>query len=81
MPVLISDDLIQASHLTENEIKIELAVLLFQKNRLTLGQACSLAETGRFEFQHILAGRKIPLHYDSADYFEDVNTLKQMGRQ
>jgi len=79
MPLVISDDLVRASHLSEEEIKMELAVLLFQKNKLTLGQASKLANMGQFEFQHILASRKIPAHYDLQDYQDDMKTLKNMG--
>ncbi len=79
MPLVIADDVVRATHFSESEFKTELAVFLFQKNKLTLGQASKLAEMGQFEFQHLLASRKIPVHYDLQDYKDDMKTLKDMG--
>jgi predicted HTH domain antitoxin len=36
MPVTISDEMLAAAHLSEPELKQELALVLFQKERLTL---------------------------------------------
>jgi predicted HTH domain antitoxin len=43
MTIVIPDDILQATRLTEEELKQELAVILFQKDKLTLGQASILA--------------------------------------
>jgi predicted HTH domain antitoxin len=39
MSVVISDDVLAAARMSEDELKLELAVLLFEKEKLTLGQA------------------------------------------
>jgi predicted HTH domain antitoxin len=44
MPVTIPDELLAAAHLSEPERKQELALTLFQQERLTLAQASQLAE-------------------------------------
>ena len=44
MPVALPDELLRSTGLTESELKIELALTLFQQERLTLGQAALLAE-------------------------------------
>ena len=77
MPIVISDDIVQATHLTEDELRLELAVMLFQREKLTLGQAGGLAGMNRLQFQHLLASRKIPIHYGVADFEEDLKTLKE----
>jgi predicted HTH domain antitoxin len=79
MAVVIPDEICTATHLSENELKQEIAVMLFQKNKITIGQASKLAGVGLIEFQHILASRKIPVHYDSNDLKHDYDTLKEMG--
>ena len=56
----------------ELELKRELAVTLFQQERLTLGQASRLAEMGQLSFQAVLADRQIPIHYGVAEFREDV---------
>lgn len=55
MTLVIPDDICQATHLTKNELKQEVAIMLFQKYKLTLGQASKFADMGQIEFQHFLA--------------------------
>ena len=45
------------------------------------GQASQLAALDRLEFQHLLASRQIPVHYDVADFVEDLETLRELGRR
>ena len=33
-----------------------------------------------WSFQHLLASREIPDHYDIEDYEEDLKTMKDLGR-
>lgn len=80
MPVTISDEVLAAAHMTEPEIKRELAIALFQQGRLTLGRASTLAGVSQREFQRVLADRRIPIHYGIADFRQDLETLRQMGR-
>ena len=77
---IIPDDILQATRMTEEELRQEIAVLLFQKEKLTLGQASRLAQMNRLQFQHLLASRQIPVHYDVADFREDLKTLQELGR-
>lgn len=80
MSVIIPDDILQATRMTEDELRQEIAVLLFQKEKLTLAQASRLAGMSRLQFQHLLASRNIPVHYDVKEFEEDLKTLKEMGR-
>ena len=50
MSVIISDEALQAARLSAAEMKQEIAVLLFQRNKLTLGQASQLAEISQVSF-------------------------------
>jgi len=78
MSVIIPDDILHATRMTEEELRQELAIMLFQKEKLTLGQASRLAKMNRLQFQHLLASRQIPVHYDVAEFVEDLNTLKEV---
>ncbi|MCI0623157.1 MAG: UPF0175 family protein [Acidobacteria bacterium] len=80
MSLVIPDDILQATRMSAAELKQELAVLLFQREKLTLGQASRLAEMSQVQFQHLLASRHIPLHYDVAEFEEDLRTLRELGR-
>ncbi len=80
MSVVISDEILTASRLSATELKIEIAVMLFQKEKLSLGQASRLAGLSYLEFQQLLASRNISVHYDVADFEEDLKTLSELGR-
>jgi predicted HTH domain antitoxin len=80
MSLLIPDEILQASRLSERELKVEIAVMLFEKEKLTLGQASRLAAMNDLEFQHLLASRRIPVHYDVDDFEQDLETLGKLGR-
>jgi predicted HTH domain antitoxin len=62
MALTLPDELLQSTKLTEAELKAELALALFQQERLTLGQAATLAGLPQLDFQRLLASRRIPLH-------------------
>ncbi len=80
MPVTISDEVLAAAHISEPELKRELAVTLFQQERLTLAQASRLAEMSQLAFQALLAERQIPVHYGIEEFREDVRTSRQPER-
>jgi len=78
--VVISDEILQTARLSADELKQEIAILLFEKNRLTLGQASRVAEMSQLRFQHLLASLGIPVHYGIEDFEADVATLRDLGR-
>jgi len=80
MDCTIPEDILHSAQMTSDELKREIAVLLFQRQRLTLGQASQLAEMPMAEFQHLLAGRDIGPHYNVEDLEDDVETLRKLGR-
>lgn len=80
MSVVISDEILHAARMSEAELKQEIAVMLFQKEKLTLGQASRLAGMNQLQFQHLLASRQIPVHYNVEDFEADIKTLGEMGR-
>ena len=77
MAVTISDEVLTAAHISESELKQELALTLFQRERLTLAQASRLAEMSQLAFQALLAERQIPIHYGLDEFHEDLRTLRQ----
>lgn len=79
MDLVIPDTLLQAAHVSADELKREIAILLFQQEKLTLAQASRLADMPQMQFQHVLAGRGIALHYDIDDFQQDLETLRAMG--
>ena len=78
MPVTLPDDLLQSTKLTEAELKAELALALFQRERLTLGQAAILAGLPQLDFQRLLASRRIPLHYGIEAMEQDLVRARRL---
>lgn len=76
--VTIPEEYIQAARLSEDEMLAEIAVMLFQKEKLTLGQAARLARMPQYRFQALLASRDIPIHYGITEYHEDIETARRL---
>jgi len=56
----------------EARLKLELAVSLYTQNALGLGKAAQVAGMSRLDFNDVLAGRGIPMHYGQQDLEEDL---------
>ena len=54
----------------------EIAVLLFEQEKITLGTASQFAGMNQLEFQQILGKRKISIHYGVEEFRQDLKTLE-----
>ncbi len=70
--LVIPRAVLDAARLSTDELRCEIAVLLYERRRLTMGQAARLAEMDRYRFQHLLASREIDLNYDEDDLRADL---------
>jgi predicted HTH domain antitoxin len=77
--VTIPLELVRATKMTEPEMLQEIAIMLFQREKLTLGQAAQLAGMPQYKFQMLLSSRDISIHYDVAEYHEDLQTIQSLG--
>jgi predicted HTH domain antitoxin len=75
MIVEIPDQVVNQTGLSSKEILLKVALMFFQEEKLTLGQASNLAGLHQFEFQKELAKREIAVHYGEEDYERDLKTL------
>jgi predicted HTH domain antitoxin len=73
MSLIISNELVQASGLSESELLQELVLLLFQREQITLGSASRFLEMTQLEFQALC------IHYDVDELHEDVKNLQALG--
>ncbi|MBC6424079.1 MAG: UPF0175 family protein [Hormoscilla sp. SP5CHS1] len=80
MSVVITDEILTKIRMTEAEMHQEIAIMLFQKEKFTLAQASRFANMPRIAFQHLLASRRIPVHYGVEDFEQDIKNLREMGR-
>ena len=76
----IPQEILDSARLTMSELKIEVAVLLYSENRLSIGKAHEFAGMSLWQFRQLLASRQIPVHFDKDDLNEDVETLRELGR-
>ncbi|MEQ8960352.1 MAG: UPF0175 family protein, partial [Coleofasciculus sp. C2-GNP5-27] len=76
MSVVIPDEILTITRMSEAEMRQEIAVMLFEREKLTLAQASRFAGMHRVAFQHLLASRQIPVHYGIEDLEQDIQTLQ-----
>jgi predicted HTH domain antitoxin len=76
MSLVIPDEFLQAAQISEADLKLEIAILLFEQEKITLGTASQFADLNQLEFQRILGSRKIPIHYGIEDFRQDLRTLE-----
>ena len=79
MSLTISDEILNSSQMTASKLLVEIAVMLFLQERVSLGKASKIAEMNYVEFQQLLAQRNISIHYDVEEFEEDIKTLQETG--
>ncbi|HEX9924507.1 MAG TPA: UPF0175 family protein [Anaerolineae bacterium] len=73
--------LVDAAKITPDELKIELAIHLYEQRRLSIGHAREMADLSLWEFRQLLASRKISPHYDVPDLDDDMQTWDELDNQ
>lgn len=79
MSVIIDDDFLEASGLSEKEFLQEISILLYKEGKLTLSKASKLAKMSILQFQHLLAARGIKINYDLEEFSHDKKSLGKLG--
>jgi len=78
MSITIPDELLDSSRISADQVRLEVAVVLYQKGGLSIGQATSFSGLTRIQFQRELAARDIPLNYSSHDLARDLDVIKDI---
>ena len=76
----IPREVLHSARTTPEELKRELAILLYQQNKISFGKARELTGLNVWSFQQLLGHRGINIHYDVEDFDEDMQNLKKLGR-
>ena len=76
----IPADALASARMTLEDVRLELAILLFRLDRLSLGKAAEFAMVSVGEFQSQLATRKVGPHYGVDDALEDADALAKLAR-
>lgn len=61
----------------ENELLLEIVLMLFQQDKISLGKASELVGLHRMQFQKLISERGICVHYDIDEFQEDLKNLKE----
>ncbi|MGB3517605.1 MAG: UPF0175 family protein [Elainellaceae cyanobacterium] len=75
----LPDSLSQTETFNQSDWLREIAIALFQQERISLGRASKIAEMEAMDFQQLLSDRGICVHYDVEDFEQDVQRLRNRG--
>ena len=78
--VEIPREVLHSTRMTVDDLCRELALHLFEQGKLSFGKARETAGMSAWAFQQLLGSRDIAVHYDLADYEEDLATLRDLKR-
>ncbi|OKH22638.1 UPF0175 family protein [Chroogloeocystis siderophila] len=79
MSVVIPDEILQATKMSEDELRLEIAIMLYKQEKISSGKVRAWTGLTVIEFQHELAKRGLCINYDVEDFQSDVTTLQSMG--
>jgi predicted HTH domain antitoxin len=72
MSLVISDDSVKASGFAENKIFLGIVLMLFRQDKISLGKVSELMRLHAMQFQKLLSDRGICVHYDVAEFQDDL---------
>jgi predicted HTH domain antitoxin len=76
--VIIDDKVFEWANMTENQLLEDIAIMLYQKQKLTFGQAAQTAKMSQAAFQFLLGRNQIPTNYGVADLMDDMTTIQKI---
>lgn len=79
--LIIPAAVIAKTQMSHEEFLVDLAVYLYDKERLSMGQAKKLAGLTQLEFQKEMSKRDVYLKYDIEDLEEDLRNLRTLDRR
>ena len=72
---IVPKEFLNSAKMSAKDLAIEIAVYLYEKKRLTLGQAKRLADLDQISFQKELARRNVFIHLETEDILQDIKNL------
>lgn len=82
MPIVMTDETLRQTGMTEREVVIEIACRLYDIEKLPLWPAAKMAGMSRDDFERELLERRIPIHRPGPqDLADDLATLERLRRR
>ncbi|MEM9215264.1 MAG: UPF0175 family protein [Cyanobacteria bacterium P01_F01_bin.150] len=79
MNVVIPDEIFAAAQMTEEELMLEIAIMLYQQEKISSGKVRAWTGLTVLEFQRELKQRDLYLNYDIEDFQSDLQTIQAMS--
>lgn len=79
MNITIPDSIFYAAKMTEEELRLEIALMLYKQEKISSGRVRAWTGLTVLEFQHELAKRELCLNYDVEDFQADMKALESLG--
>ena len=79
MVLEIPDQILSKSKYSATEFRLDIAIMLYQKQVMSLARAAEWVGLSRIEFQKELQNRAIHLNYEESDLEEELATLEKIG--
>ena len=76
--LVIPQEILAAIKLPSEELRIEIAVYLYDKEKLSIRQAKRLAGLDQLAFQKERAKRDVYIHFSMKDLEDDLETLRNL---
>ena len=77
--LLIDNDFVKEINMSEQEIKLEFAIWLYQSDKISLRKAAKIASLDWLDFSGILCERNIPTVKMNSEEFEtEIKTVRSL---
>lgn len=73
--LIVPKEFLDSAKMSEDEMRIDLAVHLYATRRLSMGKARRLAQLDLISFQKALSKRDVHINYDVEDLHDDMRAL------
>jgi len=77
--LVIQNELLQSANMNEQELLEEIAIMLYEKGRLSFGIAAKMANKDYSAFQLLLGANNINVNYGVNELLEDIETIEKMN--
>lgn len=80
MPLTITDEMLAAAGLSEEEVRLEIACRLYDAGKLTMPEATRWANVSRTDFESALLERNLPLtRVDESYWQQELENMQRLG--
>ncbi|MEP6948842.1 MAG: UPF0175 family protein [Ginsengibacter sp.] len=77
--LVLDDECVKAAEMPEEELKLEFAIWLFEKEKVSMRKAAATAGLYWLDFSKILSARNIPtIRMSDEDFQIEINTVNDL---